>query len=66
MHLMHTPNAVLDLDTGVAASADSRDDIRITHQLVEAGTLMGVQVHDHLIIAENGYTSLAERGLLGS
>ncbi len=44
----------------------SREDIRITRQLVEAGKLMGVPVHDHIIIAENGYTSLAERGLLGS
>ena len=44
----------------------SREDIRITRQLVEAGKLMGVPVHDHLIIAENGYVSLAERGLLGS
>ncbi len=44
----------------------SREDIRITRQLVEAGKLMSVPVHDHLIIAENGYVSLAERGLLGS
>ena len=42
----------------------SREDIRITRQLVEAGKLMGVPVHDHIIIAENGYTSLAERGLM--
>ena len=35
-------------------------------QIVEAGKLMGVPVHDHIIIAENGYTSLAERELLGS
>lgn len=43
----------------------SREDIRITRQLVEAGQLMGVPVHDHLIIAGAGYTSLAERGLMG-
>lgn len=42
----------------------SRDDIRITRQLVEAGKLMGVPVHDHLIITDTAYTSLAERGLL--
>ncbi len=33
-------------------------------RLVEAGKLMGVPVHDHLIIAGRGYTSLAERGLM--
>ncbi len=42
----------------------SREDIRITRQLVEAGQLMGVPVHDHLIVTHEGYTSLAERGLM--
>ncbi len=42
----------------------SREDIRITRQLVEAGQLMGIPVHDHLIIAGATYTSLAERGLM--
>ena len=42
----------------------SREDVRITQQLVEAGKLMGVPLHDHLIIAGAGYTSLAERGLM--
>jgi DNA repair protein RadC len=41
----------------------SREDIRITRQLVEAGKLMGVPVHDHLILTDHGYTSLAERGI---
>lgn len=43
----------------------SREDVRITRQLVEAGKLMGVPVHDHLIIAGRTYTSLADRGLMG-
>ena len=42
----------------------SREDIRITRQLVEAGKLMGIPIHDHLIIAGTTYTSLAERGLM--
>ena len=41
----------------------SREDIRITRQLAEAGKLMGVPVHDHLILTDHGYTSLAERGI---
>ena len=44
----------------------SREDVRVTRQLVEAGRLMGVPLHDHLIIAGEGYTSLAERGLMGT
>lgn len=42
----------------------SKEDVRITKQLVEAGRLMGIPVHDHLIIAGTTYTSLAERGLM--
>lgn len=42
----------------------SREDIQATRQLVEAGRVMGVPVHDHLIITDTGYTSFAEAGLL--
>ena len=42
----------------------SREDVAVTKQLVEAGKLMGIPVHDHLILAGGGYTSLAERGLM--
>lgn len=41
----------------------SREDIRITRQLVEAGKLMGVPLLDHLVITREGYTSLAEIGM---
>ena len=44
--------------------APSSEDLRVTRQLVEAGRLMGVAVHDHVIITDHGYTSLAERGLM--
>ena len=36
----------------------------VTKQLVEAGKVMGIPVHDHLIITDHGHTSLAERGLM--
>ena len=42
----------------------SREDVAITKQLQEAGKVLGIPVHDHLIIAGRGYTSLAERGLM--
>ena len=42
----------------------SSDDIRITRQLVGAGKLIGIPVHDHLVIHDHGFTSFAERGLL--
>ncbi len=43
----------------------SREDINVTKQLVEAGKMLGVPVHDHIIIAGALHTSLAERGLMG-
>jgi DNA repair protein RadC len=47
------------------ATEPSRQDIRITKQLMEAGKLLDIPVHDHLIIGFDGaYTSLAERGLM--
>lgn len=42
----------------------SREDIRVTRQLVEAGKIMGIPVTDHVIIAAPTFTSLAERGLI--
>jgi len=42
----------------------SSEDIDITRQLVEAGRIIGIPLHDHLIVAGEQYTSHAERGLL--
>jgi len=42
----------------------SAEDLNVTRQLVDAGKVVGIPLHDHLIIAGDGYTSFAERGLL--
>jgi DNA repair protein RadC len=43
----------------------SSEDITMTKQLVEAGKILGIPLHDHIIVTEqNGYTSFAERGLI--
>jgi len=42
----------------------SREDIEITHQLVEAGKILGITLHDHIIIAGNSFVSFNERNLL--
>lgn len=42
----------------------SQEDIDITRRLMEAGTLMGIEVIDHVIIGENRYCSLKARGLI--
>ena len=44
----------------------SREDIRLTRQLVEAGQLLDIRVHDHIVIGNGtaAWVSFAERGLL--
>ncbi|WP_306068400.1 RadC family protein [Paenibacillus odorifer] len=42
----------------------SREDIALTERLVNAGEIMGVQLLDHLIIANENYCSMKERGLM--
>jgi len=42
----------------------SGEDLEITRQLVDAGRLIGIPLHDHVIIAADNHTSFAERGLL--
>jgi len=42
----------------------STDDVQITRQIVESGKILGIPVHDHIIFAENSYTSFAEKGLI--
>ena len=42
--------------------APSDDDVALTKRLIRAGDLMGIVVLDHVIVAENSYASLRERG----
>lgn len=42
----------------------SPDDRAVTEQLVAAGRLLDIPVHDHVIIGRGRYTSFAEAGLL--
>jgi DNA repair protein RadC len=40
----------------------SEDDVALTRRLVRAGDLMGIAVLDHVIVAENRFYSLKDRG----
>ena len=42
----------------------SSDDVQITMQVAEAGELIGIPVLDHIIIGDNSFVSLKERGFL--
>ncbi|MBP2240584.1 DNA repair protein RadC [Cytobacillus eiseniae] len=42
----------------------SKEDIEVTKRLVECGKIIGIEVLDHLIIGDNKYVSLKEKGYL--
>lgn len=42
----------------------SRADIQVTQKITEAARLMGMTVHDHIVIGREGYTSLKAQGLM--
>ena len=42
----------------------SKDDIELTRRLGKAGEILGIEVLDHIIIADNQFLSLKEKGLL--
>ncbi len=43
----------------------SKEDIEITRQLADSGKILGIPLHDHVIVSGgNRYTSFAERGLV--
>jgi DNA repair protein RadC len=57
--------AIIIVHNHPSGSAEpSRADIQITHRLAEAGRLLGVTVHDHVIIGREGHVSLKARGLI--
>lgn len=41
----------------------SAEDIAVTSTLVKAGKLLDIEVLDHVVVAQNRYVSLKERGL---
>jgi DNA repair protein RadC len=42
----------------------SREDIRLTRQLVECARLLDLRLHDHVVIGRGRFVSLAERGMI--
>ena len=42
----------------------SREDVRLTRQLVECARLLGLNLHDHVVVGRGTFVSMAERGLM--
>jgi len=38
--------------------------ITVTKRLVEAGVILGIKIHDHIIVSKNGYMGTKEQGLI--
>jgi DNA repair protein RadC len=56
--------AIIALHNHPSGNAEpSRADIKITRQIASAGKVMGIPLHDHIIIAGTSHTSLAKRGV---
>jgi DNA repair protein RadC len=61
--LAHTAAAVIFAHNHPSGDpAPSQDDMAITRKLVQACRLMGITVHEHLIIGTEGYFSFADHG----
>lgn len=43
--------------------APSPEDIAVTKRLAEAGELLGIEVLDHIVLGDNRWVSLKEKGL---
>ncbi|NLW22431.1 MAG: DNA repair protein RadC [Tissierellia bacterium] len=42
----------------------SKEDINITHRLIDAGNIIGIKVLDHIIIGDNKYVSLKQEKII--
>lgn len=42
----------------------SREDVAVTERAKKAGEILGVQVLDHIVIGQSGYSSLKEKGYI--
>jgi len=42
----------------------SEADVKLTRKMVEGGELLGIKVHDHIIISAYGYYSFADEGMM--
>ncbi|HTY10667.1 MAG TPA: DNA repair protein RadC [Bacteroidota bacterium] len=62
--LEHAASVILMHNHPSGNPEPSQEDVSITKQIVEAGKVIGIPVHDHIIIAGANFTSFAERGLM--
>ena len=42
----------------------SKEDVELSNRLVEAGKILGIEVFDHIVVGDDRYVSLKERGVI--
>ena len=62
--LMGAASIILAHNHPSGDATPSREDIELTRRLRDAGEILGIEVLDHLIIADGQFLSLKEQGLL--
>lgn len=63
--ILHNAAAVIIAHNHPSGDAEpSREDIRVTQRIAEAGEIMEIPLLDHVICGENSFVSLAERGYI--
>ncbi len=46
-------------------STASEEDIKLTRRLISAGSILGIEITDHVIVCKDGYSSMRQEGLIG-
>jgi len=60
----HASSIILSHNHPSGDPTPSSNDIEITKRIFEAGRLLGIEVFDHIIIGNDSFVSLAEKGLM--
>ena len=63
--MLHNANSIMLFHNHPSGDLKpSQEDINVTNRLADSGTLLGVQLLDHIIISREGHLSFKTKGLL--
>lgn len=62
--LRHASHVIVAHNHPSGDPTPSKEDVITTKRLVEAGKILGIAVADHIIVTNNAYFSLKERGMI--
>lgn len=63
--ILHNAAAIICFHNHPSGDTEpSKADIETTKRLVEAGKIIGIEIFDHIIVGDDRYTSLKERGVI--